>query len=233
MEVVHISVVSDVICPWCYIGKRRLERALAQRPELRFDVSWHPFELHPYVPVEGMDRATLFRRKFGVDRRANAIVDRIASEGSREGIAFDFDGVETIPNTLAAHCVLHWAAHGVPDEEAGHEQELSSSPRPPACRVQNDLAEAIFRAVFEERRDIGNHETLATLGGGVGMDSERVKAALDAGTDRERIRDMAHQVRGRGVMGVPHFLVEDRYPIPGAQQPDTILHVIDTIVARE
>ena len=213
MGVVRISVISDVVCPWCFIGKRRLERALAERPDETFDVAWRPYELHPYLPPEGIPRDELIARKFGGGARARAVFERIGDAGKEEGIAFDFDSMAHIPNTLAAHCALSWALEDSSD-------------------TQNALAEALFSALFEHGRDIGDHAILADVCGSVGMATDDVRAKLDAARDREAIQREAEKNRGRGVMGVPHFVVEDRFPIPGAQTPDTMLHVIDTAIAR-
>ena len=211
MGTVRISVVSDVVCPWCYIGVRRLDQALLLRPDHQFELRWLPFELHPYLPPEGIAKHILFKRKFA--GRGGAIVQRVVDAGANVDIAFNFDAIETIPNTVAAHCALSWA------EADGND-------------VDNRLARAIFAAGFEQGRDVGDHTVLADLCRDVGVDRATVKDKLDNGTDREEVHRAADLNRARGIVGVPHFFVNDAFPIPGAQEPDTILHVIDAAIAK-
>jgi predicted DsbA family dithiol-disulfide isomerase len=200
MVEIQVDIVSDLTCPWCFIGKRRLEKATAAKPGVTFRVRWLPFELHPGLGPEGVDLATLLRRKFGDEAMIRRLVERVALAGRADGIAFAFDRMR-IPSTLAAHCLLEWAG--------------------PA---QNDLCEALFRAQFEAGRDIGDHAVLAELAGAAGLDAVAVRERLDRGDARERVRAEA---ASRRVDGVPHFVFGGQVHLSGAQPPEALLRAID------
>ncbi|WP_298727822.1 DsbA family oxidoreductase [uncultured Ferrovibrio sp.] len=204
----RIEIVSDVICPWCFIGKRRLEKALAQRPDLDFEIGWRPFQLNPDMPKEGADRKSYLEAKFGGPERAKEIYARVTAEGAKEGIPFDFDGIKRTPNTLAAHSVLRWA--------------LSTG-------AQTELKERLFRLYFLEGQDIGNHQVLADAAEAEGMDGALVKRLLDEGHDADVIQAEDQMARQLGITGVPFFIFERRYGVPGAQDPEVLLQVIDRV----
>lgn len=204
----RIEIVSDVICPWCFIGKRRLEKALAQRPDLDFEIGWRPFQLNPDMPKEGADRKSYLEAKFGGPERAKEIYARVTAEGAKEGIPFDFDGIKRTPNTLAAHSVLRWA--------------LSTG-------AQTELKERLFRLYFLEGQDIGNHQVLADAAEAEGMDGALVKRLLDEGYDADVIQAEDQMARQLGITGVPFFIFERRYGVPGAQDPEVLLQVIDRV----
>ena len=132
----QIDIVSDTICPWCYIGKRKFERALETRPDLSVDISWRPFQLNPHMPAGGMDRDAYLATKFGGDTRAGHIYRAVSDAGRAVGIAFDFDRIRRTPSTLDSHRMIRWA------RSAG---------------VQNDLVEILFRRYFLAGDDIGDH----------------------------------------------------------------------------
>ena len=204
----RIEIVSDVICPWCFIGKRRLEKALAQRPDIDFEIGWRPFQLNPDMPLEGADRKTYLETKFGGPERAQQIYDRISAEGAKEGIPFDFNGIRRTPNTLAAHSVLRWAL---------------------GAGAQNALKERLFNLYFIEGQDIGDHQVLADAAATEGIDGALVKSLLDEGRDADVIQQEDMMARQLGVTGVPFFIFERKYGVPGAQDADVLLQVIDQV----
>lgn len=207
----RIEIVSDVICPWCFIGKRRLEQALAQRPDMEFEIGWRPFQLNPDMPREGADRKSYLEAKFGGPARAKEIYARVSAEGAKEGIAFNFDGIKRTPNTLAAHSVLRWAL---------------------TTGVQSELKERLFNLYFIEGHDIGDHQVLADAAAAEGMDGALVKKLLDEGRDADVIQDEDRMARELGITGVPFFIFERKYGVSGAQTPDVLLDVIDKISAE-
>jgi predicted DsbA family dithiol-disulfide isomerase len=207
----RIEIVSDVICPWCFIGKRRLEQAMAQRPDISFEIGWRPFQLNPDMPREGADRKSYLEAKFGGPERAKQIYARVSAEGAKEGIAFDFDGIRRTPNTLAAHSVLRWA--------------LSAG-------VQSELKERLFRLYFLEGQDIGDHQILADAAAGEGMDGALVRQLLDEGRDADIIQEEDMMARELGITGVPFFIFERKYGVSGAQPADALLQVIDKVAAE-
>lgn len=205
----QIDVVSDTICPWCFIGKRRLERALAARPDVAFDVRWRAYRLDPGVPREGVDRKAYLAAKFGSDPRAKASGQAIREMGKGEGIAFAFDDINRTPNTLDSHRLVHWAD---------------------AAGAQDDVVERLFRAYFEQGRDIGDAAVLSAVAGEAGMDADQVARLLADDTDRERIERedaLAHEM---GISGVPTFIFANKYAISGAYDPDKLVKVIDNVV---
>lgn len=207
----RIEIVSDVICPWCFIGKRRLEQALAKRPDMQFEIGWRPFQLNPDMPREGIDRKTYVETKFGGPARAREIYARVSGEGAKEGIAFNFDGIKRTPNTLAAHSVLRWSL---------------------ASGVQNELKERLFRLYFLEGRDIGDHQVLSDAAAAEGMDGALVKQLLDEGRDADVIQSEDMMARELGITGVPFFIFERKYGVSGAQPAEALLQVIDKVAAE-
>ncbi len=206
----RIEIVSDVICPWCFIGKRRLEKAMALRPDIEFEIGWRPFQLNPDMPREGADRKSYLEAKFGGPARAKEIYARVAGEGAKEGIAFNFDGIKRTPNTLAAHSLLRWAL------EDG---------------VQYDVKEKLFQAYFLQGRDIGDAAVLAEIAAEAGMDHAAVLGKLEQGIDAEVIEAEDRMARELGITGVPFFIIERRYGLSGAQPPEVLLDVIDKALA--
>ena len=197
-EPLPVLIYSDVICPWCFVGKRRLEAALAGpgMPEVPGFV-WHPFELNPDLPAEGIERQTYRARKFGAARSAE--LDRNMIETGRElGIAFAFDRIERTPNTRLAHRLI-W--------EAGRQGR------------QDPLVERLFQAYFEEARDIGQPDVLKALAADSGLEAGAVEAALREPDSLEAVVDLEQQGYRLGIQGVPFFIVSQKYAVSGAQPP--------------
>ena len=191
-----IDVISDVICPWCFIGKRRLEKALGDRPT---SVRWHPFQLNPDMPREGIERRSYRIQKFGSWERSLELDAQVAGAGRGEGIAFDFDKMARTPNTLDAHRII-WLAgeHG----------------------VQDAVAEALFLAYFTDGRDLSDRTTLAEIASGAGLDQAEVDGLLAGDAGLDVVRAGEEQARRLGVSGVPFFVVNGRVALSGAQPPE-------------
>ena len=202
----HIDIVSDVICPWCYIGKRRLERALARRPGLVVTRSWRAFQLNPELPIEGVPHGLYLAAKFGGSLNAGRAYAALSAAGRAEGIDFAFDRIGRAPNTLRAHRLIRFAA----DEGAG-----------------DDIVEALFRAYFFEGLDIGDIDILAAIAGRAGFRAAAVRSYLagDAGTQEVIAED--RRARHLGIHAVPCFVLERGYAISGAQEPEMLLSLFD------
>jgi len=209
---INIEVVSDHVCPWCYVGKRRLEAAIAQRPELDVNVSWQPFQLSPDMPREGRRRLDHYREIFG-EERAEKIMGSMKDTGIDAGIAFGSDPAAMSPNTLSAHVLMLWAR----DDE-----HIDS----------NELAEKLFHAHHVACENIGDHAVLARIAGEVGMDSATVARKLAAGDDEEKVKDLIAESASRGVSGVPFFIINGRYGLSGAQPADSFVAALDQIAAE-
>jgi predicted DsbA family dithiol-disulfide isomerase len=204
-----IDVVSDVVCPWCYIGKRHLESALAQLPEAeRPVVRWHPFQLNPDLPATGIDRRRYLEEKFGGPERAAQIYERVRAAGSTAGLALDFDRIERQPNTLDAHRLIAWAqGSGAGDTD--------------------ELVEALFRAYFVEGRFIGDRTVLAEIAGEAGFDAAAAKALLDSGDGAAEIAEMDRHARTMGIGGVPFFVFNQRLGVSGAQGGNALREALE------
>jgi predicted DsbA family dithiol-disulfide isomerase len=202
----QIDVISDTVCPWCYIGKRRLGRALELRPEIEFEVMWRPYRLDPTVPKGGVDRRTYMRNKFGEGPNVQAMGETLKAEGAKEGIAFDFDKIERRPDTLDSHRLIRWAA---------------------AIGLQDSVVERLFAAYFLEGRDIGDPAVLEFLAADVGMDSIEVAELLGGDTDLAAVEREAKLASEMGITGVPTFIFASRFVISGAREPEVLVKVID------
>jgi len=200
-----IDIVSDAICPWCYIGKRRLERALAMAPQSVLQVGWRPFQLNPDMPVEGMDRQEYLRRKFG-DRVGGNMYEAVKEAGREEGIPFAFELIRRTPNTLLAHRLIAFARRE---------------------NRQDEAVEALFRGYFTAGADIGRIDTLAELVEPVGLDPGRVRAYLESDEDLASIKAEDQFARQIGIQGVPCFIIDRKYALSGAQPPEAFLEVFE------
>jgi predicted DsbA family dithiol-disulfide isomerase len=201
----QIDVISDTICPWCFIGKRRLARAMSLRPAIAFDVRWRPFQLNPTMPVGGMERKAYLTAKFGM-ADAGEMYRQIAAEGEKDGIVFAFDAIARTPNTIDSHRLIRWA------EAAG---------------VQDDVVERLFIAYFENGEDIGDVRVLADIADLCGMDGVEVAEMLEGDTDTALVQREDALAREMGVTGVPAFIFGGRLALSGAREPEVMAAVID------
>ena len=202
-----IEIASDVICPWCYIGKRRLEKALSLLDgEVKPDIRWLPFQLNPDMPRGGMARAEYRKAKFGSAERARQLDERVAAEGRGEGIAFAFDRIERTPNTSAAHQLIDLA------QSQGRGQQV---------------VDALFRAYFEEARDIGDRDVLASIAMGSGVSGWPGQA------NAKGVAALEENMRGLGISAVPTFIFERNFGVSGAHPPEALATAIrDAIKER-
>ncbi len=205
-----IEVISDPVCRWCYVGKRRLEAALARRPDIGFTVVWRPYQLNPNMPREGRNRQAYYREKFGPER-AEMLLSGLRQTGAEEGISFCDDVDAMAPNTLSAHVLMYWA---------DADERISA----------NDVAEKLFQAHHVACEDIGDHAVLSRIADEVGMDATDVAARLAAGEDEDTVKKQVAESAGRGVSGVPFFVINGRYAISGAQSADTLVSAFDQMV---
>ena len=214
---ITVDIVSDTVCPWCFVGKRRFEEALANRPpDLDVYVGWRPFQLNPDMPAEGMDRQAYLAAKFGGDDRAEHVYSAIREAGASTGLDFDFAGMARQPNTVDSHRLIDRA--GRSDERPG---------------LQDAVVERLFQACFMEGRDIGDREALVALAADAGMDAEETRAYLESDEDVERIRQEDTMARQMGVQGVPCFIINRQYAVSGAQDPEVFLKAFEQVLAAE
>ncbi|OIQ32057.1 MAG: polyketide biosynthesis protein [Alphaproteobacteria bacterium MedPE-SWcel] len=205
---VKLDILSDPICPWCYIGKTLLDRALAEESDLPFVVEWHPFQLNPDMPAAGMDRRSYLESKFGGKDNAVRVYAQIAEHAEKSGVPIDFEAMKRTPNTTDAHRLIHWAG-----------LEAKQSP----------VVDALFQAYFVEGKDIGDHAVLADVADQAGMDRAVVQRLLSGDSDRQDIQDRDAHSRKMGVTSVPTFIVANQHVIPGAQPPELWTQIIADI----
>ncbi|WP_212523163.1 DsbA family oxidoreductase [Actibacterium sp. MT2.3-13A] len=205
---VKLDILSDPICPWCYIGKTLLDRALAERPDHPFTIEWHPFQLNPDMPAQGMDRREYLETKFGGKEQAVRAYLPVHEAAAKAGLELDLGAITRTPNTLNAHRLIHWA---------GIE------------RKQQAVVSFLFEAYFKTGQDIGDTEVLVAVAERAEMDGPAIRRLLEGDADAEAIRARDAHARARGVNGVPTFIVANQHVLTGAQPTELWRQVIDEI----
>lgn len=195
---IKLDIFSDPVCPWCYIGNANLDRALEAAPDHPFDIEWHPFQLNPGMPAEGVDRAEYLEAKFGGKAKAVEIYARVEQAARDAGLQIDFATIKRMPNTLNAHRLIHWA---------GLEGR------------QTAIVSALMRAYWREGRDIGDAATLVEIAAAAGMDRALTQRLLATDEDAQALKARDIHARQRGVTGVPCFIIANQYVVSGAQPP--------------
>lgn len=208
MTPVRLDIFSDPICPWCYVGKANLDRALESAADHPFIVQWHPFQLNPEMPDEGVAKRAWLEEKFGGAARVDAVHDRLREVARAAGLALNPDVPKRIPNTLDAHRLIHWA--GIEGR-------------------QTPVVSALFRAYWVEGRDIGNLAVLADIADACGMDRDAVVRLLTSDADEEDILARDADARRKGVSAVPTFLIAQQYVVSGAQPAELWAQVIEDL----
>ena len=208
---IRLDIFSDPVCPWCYVGKANLDRALAEHPDHPFAIQWHPFQLNPDMPAEGVAKRTYLEAKFGGKARVDAIHERLRDVARNAGVDMDPDKPQRMPNTLNAHRLIHWA--GIEG-------------------FQQAVVDALMRAYWVEGRDIGDLPTLAEIAGENGMDRAATLRLLQSDADADDIQARDQDARQKGVSAVPTFLIARQYVVSGAQPPETWGKVIEELAGR-
>jgi predicted DsbA family dithiol-disulfide isomerase len=208
---IRLDIFSDPVCPWCYVGKANLDRALADHPDHPFAIQWHPFQLNPDLPPEGVDKRAYLEAKFGDKARLDAIQERLREVARAAGLEMDPDKPLRMPNTLDAHRLIHWA--GIEG-------------------VQSPVVTALMRAYWVDGRDIGDHETLADIAASQGMGRPEVLRLLASDADADDILARDADARRKGVNAVPTFLIAQQYVVSGAQPPEVWAKVIAELTGQ-
>lgn len=208
---ITLDIFSDPVCPWCYIGKANLDRALESIGDHPFRVEWHPFQLNPDLPRTGADRRAYLEAKFGGKANAARAYAQVMQAGEQAGLEINIDRIERQPNTLDAHRLIHWA---------GLEER------------QNAVVNGLFRAYFRDGRDIGDAAVLADIGAAAGMDRAMVARLLATDADRDDLAARDADARAKGVRAVPTFLIARQYVVSGAQPPELWQQVAADIAAQ-
>ena len=208
----EIHITFDTVCPWCYIGKRRLEMALSMRPQIRVKPNWRPFLLNPEMPPEGIDRTAYLVKKFGSESRTNRIYGTIGEAGQSVEIDFAFERIGKTPNSVDSHRLVRFA----------HERGLA-----------DEVVEALFVEFFINGRDIGDLRVLTEIGAANGLDAQEVEAYLNTDADVGAIHDENVRAHRLGINGVPSFAFNEKFVISGAQEPQVLARMLDAALATE
>jgi predicted DsbA family dithiol-disulfide isomerase len=198
-DTIKLDIMSDPICPWCYIGKAHLDRALASEPDHPFLIEWHPFQLNPDMPAQGMDRRAYLEGKFGGKEAAVKAYAPVVEHAQKAGLTINFEAMKRTPNTLDAHRLIHWA--GIEGR-------------------QTAAVSSLFKAYFVDARDIGNAEVLADIADGIDLDASVISRLLASDSDVQDIRDRDAHSRKMGINSVPTFIIGGKHAVPGAQPPE-------------
>lgn len=208
----QIEIYSDLVCPWCFIGKRRMEEALETGGYAnRAHIAWRPFQLNPTMQKSGTDRRSYLEAKFGGAEARRAMEERVAKAGEADGIVFAFDRIDRTPNTFDAHRAMWFA------------QQWGK---------QDELAEALFHAYFTEGRDIGDRHVLVKVAAETGLDGDEVRQFLASDQGIEEVRTEEAAGHRMGIRGVPYFVLNGRYAISGAQPPDILVSALQKAEAE-
>ena len=211
MRVIDIDVVSDVICPWCFLGKRRLDKAISQISDIQVEVNWRPFFLDPTIPKEGMSRRAYMEGKFGAER-LKTIHDSLLAAGKQDGVPYQIDKITRSPNTLDAHRLIRWSH--------------------PSGR-QSDVAERLFMAYWNAGLDVGDRAVLLKIAGDAGLDASDIAKKFDDGTDSDAVVAEVTQATRMGVNGVPCFILGRRQGLMGAQPAEALVDAIRTLASPD
>ena len=209
----NVDVVSDVVCPWCYVGMKRLDKAIGAVPEIEVEVRWRPYQLDPTMPPEGKDRRQYMIDKFGSEERIAEIHKRLEAIGKEEGIDFAFDAIKVAPNTLDAHRVIRWSA------SAG-------------SSVHNDLVRRLFSLNFEHGQNIGDPQVLIDAARDAGMEDALTMTLLPTDADRSEVQTEIATASRMGISGVPCFLLEGKYAVMGAQDSEALADAFRQVAAQ-
>ena len=206
---VKLDIISDTICPWCFIAKAYLDRALEQRADHPFTIEWHPFQLNPDMPAGGMDRRTYLERKFGGQSRAVQAYLPVVEHAAKAGLDIDLEGIKTTPNTLDAHRLIYWA--GIEGR-------------------QTPVVRALFKAYFQQGRDIGSRDTLIGIAVEAGLDRDMITRLMITDADLADTQARDQSLRDMGVNSVPTFIIAGQHVVTGAQPSEFWVNVIDDIL---
>jgi predicted DsbA family dithiol-disulfide isomerase len=208
IQPVVIDVVSDIVCPWCFIGKRRLEKALALKPEIPVEVRFHPYFLNPWVPREGISRDEYLTTKFGSPDRYQGIAGRVQAAAAEEGLVYDSSKMKRQPNTTDAHRLIFWAS---------------------SIGKSAEMKQRLMDLYFTEGGDLTDREVLVKAAADVGLEADKVREALASDADLAAVEAAANQAKEAGIDGVPFFIIGNLAAISGAQSPEVIAEAIEKV----
>ncbi|HWV43450.1 DsbA family oxidoreductase [Pseudorhodoplanes sp.] len=205
---IRVDVVSDVVCPWCFIGKKRLEQAIALNPDIPVDVHYHPYFLNDWIPSEGISREQYLTTKFGSPERYKEIATRVSAAAAQEGLVYAIDKVNRQPNTTDSHRLIHWA------------EQVGKAPQ---------MKQRLMELYFSEGADLSDKAVLVKAAQDVGLDGDEIARKLATDEDLPLLAQRVEQAKAAGIQGVPFFIFDNAYAVSGAQAPEQLAGVIRKI----
>jgi predicted DsbA family dithiol-disulfide isomerase len=202
---VRVDVVSDVVCPWCFIGKKRLEQAIALNPDIPVEVHYHPYFLNDWIPAEGISRDQYLTTKFGSPERYKEIATRVSAAAAQDGLVYAIDKLSRQPNTTDCHRLIHWA------------EQIGKAPQ---------MKQRLMELYFSEGADLSDQAVLVQAAADIGLDAGDVAAKLGSNADLESVSQRVEQAKSAGIQGVPFFIFDNAYAVSGAQAPEQLAGVI-------
>ena len=202
---IRIDVVSDVVCPWCFIGKKRLEQAIALAPDVPVEVHYHPYFLNDWIPAEGISREQYLTTKFGSPDRYKEIAQRVSAAAAQDGLTYAIDKVSRQPNTTDSHRLIHWAS------------AIGKAPQ---------MKQRLMELYFSEGADLSDRNVLVKAAAEIGLDPKETADKLDSDTDLALVSQQVDQAKSAGIQGVPFFIFDNAYAVSGAQAPEQLVGVI-------
>ena len=208
---VRVDVVSDVVCPWCFIGKKRLEQAIAVTPDIPVEVHYHPYFLNDWIPPEGLSREQYLTTKFGSPERYRDIATRVSAAAAQDGLVYAIDKLNRQPNTTDSHRLIHWA------------NAIGKAPQ---------MKQRLMELYFSEGADLSERDVLTRAAADVGLDADEVAKKLATDDDLALVSQRVEQAKSAGIQGVPFFIFGNAYAVSGAQAPEQLANVIRKVAAE-
>jgi predicted DsbA family dithiol-disulfide isomerase len=202
---IRVDVISDVVCPWCFIGKKRLEQAIALNPDIPVEVHYHPYFLNDWIPAEGISREQYLTTKFGSPERYKEIASRVSAAAAQDGLVYAIDKLSRQPNTTDSHRLIHWA------------DQIGKAPQ---------MKQRLMELYFSEGADLSDKAVLAKAAADVGLDADEIARKLDSNDDLALVAQRVEQAKSAGIQGVPFFIFDNAFGVSGAQAPEALASAI-------
>ena len=208
---IKVDIISDAVCPWCFIGKKRLEKSIDNFKSIEFDINWYPFQLNPEMPQEGVDRNLYLSSKFGGNQRANDVYNQIKKAGLSSGINFEFKKIDIMPNSLYAHILIEYSKE---------------------FNIQNKISDELFKSFFIDGKNIGDTDVLDKIAKNNNLKNFNIKNLISKTDIALKVKNSDIESRSKGISGVPFFIINDIYAVSGAQESEVFDKIFETCLIK-
>lgn len=208
---IKVDIISDAVCPWCFIGKKRLEKSIDNFKSIEFDINWYPFQLNPEMPQEGVDRNLYLSSKFGGNQRANDVYNQIEKAGLSSGINFEFKKIDIMPNSLYAHILIEYSKE---------------------FNIQNKISDELFKSFFIDGKNIGDTDVLDKIAKNNNLKNFNIKNLISKTDIALKVKNSDIESRSKGISGVPFFIINDIYAVSGAQESEVFDKIFETCLIK-